>query len=409
MTDSDGSQSSLLKSDSLAAVRLVAGRIVHDFNNLLTPLLAYPQLVRRDLAPDSAARDLLEVMEKTAGDMAFIMSQLATFSQVARAPEAPVCVAGAIRSAVDSAAARGAAQGVEVAVRMADALPDLTAIGAAQLELVISALLANALEAMAEGGQLEVSVREESFASSVETVGRDLPGGGYLVMAVSDTGEGIDGASLHRIFDPFYTTRRQRKVRGSGLGLSIVYALVHDAGGGVAVRSTHGAGSTFTVYLPLDPPGFKRSGSRDETASAAGSASPASDASPATVSRVLVCDDERVIVGLFHLMIDSAIEGVEVDEAANGLEAVELFEAKRHAVIIMDLHMPVMDGQTAFRAIEKLCAERGWPMPVVIFCTGYAPPDGVRRVIDADGRHELLLKPVTGAQLVGAVKTGLHL
>jgi len=406
MAAHDENRSPFLQRDSLSAIRHVAGRLSHDFNNLLTPLLAYPQLVRKDLAPDSSARDLLAVMEKTADDMAHITTQLARFSLVSPAPREPVHVAGVARSAIDSIAAMAAEQGIEVSVRIVDGLPDVTVIGAAQLSLVLSALLSNAVEAMGTGGKLELAARQDSLAGGIPVIGSELAAGPYVVITVSDTGVGIDAATMPKIFDPFYTTRRARKVRGSGLGLIIVYALLQDAGGGVTVRSAAGGGSAFEIYLPLHPVSVAQ---REEVSGGATASSDAPDASSGASPspRVLVCDDEHVIVELFRMMIDSAIEGVEVDEAAHGLEAVQLFEARRHAVIIMDLHMPVMDGHTAFRTLQKLCDANSWPMPVMIFCTGYAPPDGVRKIVDAGSRHELLLKPVTCAKLISAVKSGL--
>jgi len=122
--------------------------------------------------------------------------------------------------------------------------------------------------------------------------------------------------------------------------------------------------------------------------------------------RVLIVDDEP-IVDLFRTILASTVAGMEIDVAADGAQAVERFRAKRHGVLLMDLHMPVMDGLSAFRRIEKLCGEGKWRMPAVVFCTGFAPPDMLRQVLDGDSRHGFLSKPVTADQLVEAVVSRL--
>ncbi len=390
----------------MAAVRHVAGRVSHDLNNLLTPLLAYPQLVRRDLPPGAGSRELLDVMERTANDLAHVTNQLARFALVSVPPKDPIAVAGAVRDAVDAVGARAREQGVAMTLAIDDDPPAIRSLGVTQVSTIASVLLANACDAMPRGGRLTVSVRGAVVTAPIVAETGCVQPGRYAVLVVADTGEGIPDEVRGRIFDPFYTTRRGRAVRGAGLGLATLYALLRDAGGHVTVRSS-GRGSTFTVYLPETPmagatPPTSVSGDARTDAAAAGAATGGDK------RRIMVCDDERVIVQLFHMMIASAMQGVDIDEARNGQEAVAQFKARRHDVIVMDLHMPVMDGQTAFREIERECKDNGWEMPVVIFCTGYAPPDGVRRIVDGGNRHELLLKPVTGAQLVGAVKSGLH-
>lgn len=123
--------------------------------------------------------------------------------------------------------------------------------------------------------------------------------------------------------------------------------------------------------------------------------------------RILVVDDEDAIVRLFRLILSSALPEVEVGVATNGVEAVKAFGEKHHGVLLMDLHMPVMDGRTAFDEISKLCEARNWEMPSVLFCTGFVPSDAVRKLIADSSKHSLLKKPVSGKTLVEAVKARL--
>jgi len=128
---------------------------------------------------------------------------------------------------------------------------------------------------------------------------------------------------------------------------------------------------------------------------------------PCDRGRILIVDDEGPILRLFRMILSSAVPDREIDLASNGLEAVGAFQNKHHAVVLMDLHMPVMDGQAAFVKIRKLCHARKWEMPCVVFCTGFASPETVRRLIVEDPAHCPLAKPVKWETLVEAVKSRL--
>jgi CheY-like chemotaxis protein len=128
---------------------------------------------------------------------------------------------------------------------------------------------------------------------------------------------------------------------------------------------------------------------------------------PCDRRRVLVVDDDRAIVRLFETLIAGGLPDVRIDSAMNGREAVDTFSVLHPSVVVMDLHMPVMDGRTAFVEIQNLCRVRNWEMPAVIFCTGFVPPDGVRKAVDGDPRHGLLSKPVDFGTLLDAIKRRL--
>lgn len=128
---------------------------------------------------------------------------------------------------------------------------------------------------------------------------------------------------------------------------------------------------------------------------------------PCDRNRILIVDDETSIVRLFRMLLEFDLPGKQIDTASNGAEAVEKFAAGHHRVIVMDLHMPVMDGLNAFLSIEASCHARGWQMPAVVFCTGYAPPDSVLKAIAGNTTHCLLQKPVTSDVLVRTVSDRL--
>jgi CheY-like chemotaxis protein len=128
------------------------------------------------------------------------------------------------------------------------------------------------------------------------------------------------------------------------------------------------------------------------------------DGAPLQTSRILVVDDSRGIRELFRIMLHAALPDREISVAENGKVAVERFERERPGVLLMDLNMPVMDGETAFIEIDRLCRAKGWRVPAVVFCTGYAPPDLIRSLTDGETPHYLLTKPVSEDELVGAIR-----
>ena len=123
---------------------------------------------------------------------------------------------------------------------------------------------------------------------------------------------------------------------------------------------------------------------------------------------VLLVDDEESIRKLFRVILSSGLPGCNIEMAGNGMEALDAFSKRHHSVLLMDLHMPLMDGQSAFGEIEKLCSTRDWEMPSVVFCTGFAPPDSIIGVVQANAEHGLLLKPVSSDVLISAIRTRLE-
>ena len=124
-------------------------------------------------------------------------------------------------------------------------------------------------------------------------------------------------------------------------------------------------------------------------------------------NRILIVDDESAIRDLFSMIVDMELPEIKTDTAANGLEAVKAFGEGHHAVLLMDLKMPEMDGHQAFLEIQKLCHNTQCQTPSVVFITGFSPPESVDRIVAEDQRHCLLLKPVTSNAMIDAVKARL--
>ena len=122
---------------------------------------------------------------------------------------------------------------------------------------------------------------------------------------------------------------------------------------------------------------------------------------------MLLVDDEEPIRILFEMILSADLPDLRIDLASNGQEALDLFSRKHHALLLMDLHMPVMDGRAAFEAIRELCCTRRWQMPSVVFCTGFAPPEPVVKAVEENESYGLLAKPVSSRSLIEAVRIRL--
>ena len=130
---------------------------------------------------------------------------------------------------------------------------------------------------------------------------------------------------------------------------------------------------------------------------------------PCDKPRILIVDDEKMICDVFRTVLSFGIPNCRVDAAINGAEAVRMFRDVHHVVILMDLRMPVMDGETAFREIEKICREENIQMPSIVFCTGFVPSDEIRKIIANSRIHGLLRKPISNDVLVETLKSKLLL
>ena len=396
---------SILEGERFDAVSAVVGQVAHDFNNLLTPLLAYPPLIRSDLPEGAHGADLLGVMEKTARDMVHITRQLLELATRRNFEKRSLDINKLVKKTI---------QGVRNSVPIPDGVTIETVLGQdlaplmgtdERLVVALGNVCVNGIESMKSGGILRVETRTLHEESRMTRCGCALDSGDYLKVSVTDSGSGVPEDLLDKVFEPFVSTKKAAGRRGAGLGLSVVYRIMRDHGGCIDFGPAPGGGCTFALYFPLGEHG--ESGG-DQGAIATTSMAPTPAARTAcNPERVMVVDDEKTILRLFQTILSSGLPDRKIDVAGNGQEALELFSTGHHAVLVMDLCMPVMDGHAAFLAIERLCRERNWRMPSIVFCTGFAPPDTVKSIVSANPAHELLAKPVRGDLLVKAVRDRL--
>ena len=408
MTSKETTESSTLDAGQFKALGVIISRIAHDFNNLVTPLLAYPPLIRKDLAEGSQGHELLDILEKTAEDMVHINSQLLALSMRGKVERQTCSLNTIVNNLIASLTNESAMEGITIESDLAE---DLVEINVSH-DHVLSALqnlCHNATEAMEVGGRLVIKTKNVRLDSPrTSSCGLPIEAGNYVELSVTENGKGIPEEIRDRIFELFVSTKKGTSKRGAGLGLSIVHRIMTEYGGHIDCQSTPGKETTFTLRFPASAHNAVTSTSFNTSQDAgATEKNRVQTVTPRDKGRILIVDDEKAIQRTFKVILSYELPEHKIDVADNGAEAVEAFGPEHHALLIMDLHMPVMSGQAAFSKIEQICKSRNWEMPSIVFCTGFAHPDMVKRVVDTNPLHCLLSKPVTSQTLLETVKSRL--
>lgn len=417
------------------AIEHISERMAHDFNNIITPLIAYPDMLV-SMVPDERAVKIIRAMQSSAESALEITQRLAALAGGALHPAARFELCAVASAAVDVVSQQlSEVEGLEILFSCKESC--WVTMQQEAFVWALEALLENAIRAACHGdtgGSVSVGVEQGTAHGLLGAGGEPIPDGTYNIVSVSDTGPGMDSTELAHIIEPFVTGTVRSPGCGAGLGLSVAYCSLRRNGAYLQFESAPGAGTRAVMYLALDehddneatvrpvaPPKEREAAAavappcpavvpqrKAESRPEPVQEQPVQDDSPAMGRRVLLVDDEPSIVNLFEMILDSFIPGLRIDKAHNGAEAVAAVEQEKPEVMVMDLHMPVMDGQTAFAEITRHCESCGAPMPAVIFCTGYAPNSTLLKAVEADKRHLILNKPVPSEVLVRAVRERLE-
>ena len=333
------------------AIGKLAGGIAHDFNNVIGAILGWAEMGCQEAQPGSTTHDRFQKIRDQSHWAARLTSQLLAFArrQVLQPRKVDL---NALAVEGIGLLRRVIGEQIEVLVLTA---PDLrvTLADPAQIEQVLMNLCLNARDAMPEGGRLVIETQNVEIGEDFRrTHSRGQPGR-YVLLSVSDTGVGMDAATLDRIFEPFFTTKEMG--RGTGLGLATVYGVVKQHGGFMNVYSEPGQGTTFQVYLPASsgPPGEIGLATSE-------------DAQKGGTETVLVAEDHDGLRELVRTTLAS--QGYSVILASNGQEAVRMFKANSEEIrlVVLDVVMPFLSGPEAH---SQMCAIR--PDLPVIFMTGH--------------------------------------
>lgn len=326
----------LQHAQKMQAVGQLAGGIAHDFNNLLTIISGQADLMSEDLSAHETPASRLAEIQRAAERATTLTRQLLAFSR-RQVLETKILNLNNIVANMNRMLARLIGENIELTFTPDPNLWQVR-VDPGQIEQVLMNLSVNARDAMPNGGRLSIETRNASRAAVARSTTGIKPGD-YAVLAVRDTGYGMDEATKARIFEPFFTTKEVGK--GTGLGLSVVYGVVKQSGGHVRVRSAPHAGSIFEIYLP-------RSGGAVEDVPESICAQP-----PSGNETVLLVEDDESIR---HLLKDFlGTRGYRVLSAGDGGEAVRLIESGGQAdLLLSDMMMPKMSGLTLARTLKEV-------------------------------------------------------
>jgi len=375
-------QEQLLQAQKMEALGRLAGGVAHDFSNLLTIVLSYTSLLLPTFGPNDRRRDYVDEVKRAGERGAALTQQLLAFSRQQVIERRVLDLAQIIRE-MDAMIRRLVGEDVAVEAIIA---PDLGRIkaDAGSIEQVILNLVINARDAMPVGGKLTIEAKNAEFD---ETYGREHLGGvlgPQVLLAITDTGVGMDKATQQRIFEPFFTTKPKGK--GTGLGLATVFGIVTQAGGNIWVYSEPGKGTTFKVYLPCTDEVEEPEVSRSTASSFNGT------------ETILIAEDEEQLRNAVRRALER--QGFSVLVACSGPEAIELCErhAGKIALLLTDIVMPGMSGR---ELVDRLAPLR--PSLKVLYMSGYTETVLADPAI-SDARMAFLPKPFTPESLLRKVR-----
>jgi PAS domain S-box-containing protein len=350
-------EAALRQSQKIEAVGQLTGGVAHDFNNLLAVVLGNLDLLRKRVPDDPKITRLIDSAIQGAQRGAALTQRMLSFARRQDLRPEPVDVPDLVKGMADLLQ-RSVGPMVRIETRFPLGLAYAHA-DANQLELALLNLVVNARDAMLDGGTITIAGQEQTIGSDQIS---GLSPGRYVCLSVSDTGHGMDEATLARAMEPFFTTKEVGK--GTGLGLSMVHGLAAQSGGRLVLKSHKGRGTTVEIWLPaIQVPATVPA----EAARTGDTNTPALGRKPLTI---LVVDDDALVLQSTAAMLEEL--GHQVLEAGSGGEAVEyLSRARSVDLVITDQAMP---GMTGLKLVETI--RQRWPHLPIILASGYAdlPP-----------------------------------
>jgi PAS domain S-box-containing protein len=369
----EAAREALHQSQKMEAIGQLTGGVAHDFNNLLMAVLGSLELMRKRLPDDAKLLSLLENAVQGAQRGTVLTKRMLAFARRQELKKEAVDIPDLIRGMTDLLQR---SLGPSILIETHFPLVSKAVLADAnQLEMILLNLAVNARDAMPDGGRVVIATREEVLRAGG---GSRLKPGSYICLTVSDTGMGMDEATLRRAMEPFFTTKGLGK--GTGLGLSMVHGVAEQSGGWFTLRSRQGEGTTAELWLPVAEGQAQQVGRSERRAIEGGA-----DQRPLVV---LAVDDDGLVLTNTVAMLEDL--GHTAISASSGKEALEILRQQGAVdLVITDYAMPQMTGLQLADAIKK-----EWPEVPVIIATGFAEMEP-----EAGPSLPKLAKPFTEAEL----------
>ena len=387
------------QAQKMQAMGQLAGGVAHDFNNLLTAMIGFCDLLlQRHAAGDPSFADIMQIKQNS-NRAANLVRQLLAFSRKQPLQPKDLNVTDALME-MSHLLTRLIGESIEFKLAHGRDL-GVVRVDPGQFDQMIINLAVNARDAMPGGGTLTITTGTETFDTPTKVGAEQVPAGRYARVAVSDTGKGIPPENLGRIFEPFFSTKKEIPGAGTGLGLATVYGIVRQTGGFIMVDSAVGKGSTFTIYLPRveETEAMVAANKARIAAKANGHDSEAAMAAAdlGGHGNILLVEDEDAVRVFAARALKN--KGYKVLEARTGEQALDILrDTPAVDLMITDMMMPGMDGGTLARLIR---VER--PEIRIIVISGYSEEVARGDIVDTADFH-FLPKPFSLSQLASKVK-----
>jgi len=373
MTEIRRLQEQLQEAQKVKAISTLAGGIAHQFNNALTPIIGHIELLQMKYGEDDAIMKTLKRMETSALHMSHLTSQLLAYARGGKYHPRTMPLTDFVKDTLPLIEPT-----LNPEVQMETDLPARTVavkIDPTQMQMVLSAIVANSNDAIDGKGRISVSVREAELDDSFVKDHPELSPGTYAILAVEDDGRGMDEETRNRIFEPFFTTR----FFGRGLGMAAVQGIVAHHGGSIVVDSAVGKGTTVRIYLPAaGPEGAKQESQATEP--------PAADLTSGE-GTILIIEDEAPVLEINREIVERL--GYRVLVATTGKEAVDMAKGFDGPIdlAILDIKLPDMMGNQLYPLIME-----ARPEMKVLVCSGYSIDGPVQDILNA-GAEGFVQKP----------------
>lgn len=376
----------LVQSQKLESIGRLAGGVAHDLNNLLAPVIGYAEMLSIESSEKDPRRDRIEQIKKAGLRARDLVNQLLAFSRKQTLEYAALDLNQTIKE-FEPLLRRTIREDIRITILPSPGLPTVMA-DVGQIEQVILNLAVNAADAMSGGGTLTIETASTTLDQEYAHAHTAVKPGQYVMLAISDTGQGMDEETLAQIFEPFFTTKGEL---GTGLGLATVYGIIKQHGGNIWVYSEPGKGTTFKVYLPVsDEKNVERRIENPTMSHWEGS------------ETILLAEDNDQVRDLARAILEQ--QGYVVIAAKNGEEALEKSESYEGPIhlLLTDVIMPEMNGKQLFEKVSS-----SYPDLVVLYMSGYTDDVIARHGVLEQGVN-YLQKPFSFEALASKVRQVLN-